>query len=304
MSYIDNIRTFVRVYELGNMSAAARDQRISPAVASSRISQLEDHLGVRLFHRTTRQLNPTEQGRLFYPGACRVLEAIDEAEAQVHDVTMSPRGTLYIAAPLGAGRRLIAPLVPEFKRAYPLIDLRLRLSDRKVDLTAEGLDLAFFLGVPQDSTLRMRKIAECPRVLCAAPSYLAARGRPVRPEALVGPEHDCLNLRFPGASEFQWPLTTPEGVKRFPVTGPFESDDGDVLTAWALDGHGIILKPRFEVAEHLASGALVPVLEDTPPVPVQMACLYTHRRRQDPKTRLLIDFMAPRITAALAPHGT
>ncbi|SEO75258.1 DNA-binding transcriptional regulator, LysR family [Salinihabitans flavidus] len=299
MSYIANVRTFVRVYELGNMSAAARDQRISAAVASSRISQLEGYLNVRLFQRTTRQLQPTEQGRIFYTGACKILETIDEAEAAVNSVTQSPRGSLYVAAPLGIGRRLIAPQVPAFKQDYPLIDLRLRLSDRKLDLTAEGLDVSFFLGLPEDSTLRIRKIADCPRLLCAAPAYLAARGTPGDPRDLTDGTHDCLNLRYPGAPEFQWPLQTPEGVQRFAVTGPFESDDGDVLTGWALGGHGIVLKPAFEIADELASGALVPVLTDFPPIPTQMACLYTHRRHQDPKTRLFIDFMVDRIQGAL-----
>lgn len=300
MSYLDNIRTFVRVYELGNMSAAARDQRISAAVASSRISQLEDYLGVRLFMRTTRQLNATEQGEVFYSGACKILDTIDEAEAAVSSITHSPRGSLYVAAPLGIGRRLIAPHVPEFKKEYPLIDLRLRLSDRKLDLTAEGLDVAFFLGLPQDSTLRIRKFADCPRVLCAAPSYLETRGIPATPEELTNGKHDCLNLRYPGAPEFQWTLQMPDNTRKFAVRGPFESDDGDVLTNWALDGYGIILKPEFEVSEHLASGALVPVLRDTPPVPVHLACLYTHRRHQDPKTRLFIDFMATRVQGELA----
>ncbi|WP_270729261.1 LysR family transcriptional regulator [Shimia sp. Alg240-R146] len=299
MSYFDNIRTFVRVYELGSMSAAARDQRISAAVASSRISQLEDYLSVRLFHRTTRQLNPTEQGNIFYEGACKILESIDEAEAAVNSITQSPRGLLHVAAPLGVGRRLIAPLIPEFKKEYPLIDLRLRLSDRKLDLTAEGLDVAFFLGLPEDSTLRIKKIADCTRVLCAAPTYLSERGTPETPTQLTNGTHDCLNLRYPGAPEFQWPLETSKGVQRFAVKGPFESDDGDVLTNWALDGLGVTLKPVFEIAEHLASGALTPVLTETPPVSIQMALLYTHRRHQDPKTRLFIDWMTPRVQAEL-----
>ncbi|MCA8868140.1 MAG: LysR family transcriptional regulator [Rhodobacteraceae bacterium] len=299
MSYFDNIRTFVRVYELSNMSAAARDMRISPAVASARISQLEDYLKVRLFQRTTRMLKPTEQGQLFYTGALRILEVVEAAEAEVNSVTQTPRGSIYVAAPLGVGRRLIAPEVPAFKVEYPQIDVRMRLSDRGVDLTAEGLDIAFFLGVPEDSNLRIRKIADCRRVLCAAPVYLAARGVPKDVSDLTKGGHDCLNLRYPGAPEFQWPLSTPEGVKRIAVSGPFESDDGDVLTGWALAGHGIILKPLFEVADHIRSGALVPVLEQAPPVPIQMACLYTHRRHQDPKTRLFIEFMSNRITRSL-----
>lgn len=299
MAYFDNIRTFVRVYELGSMSAAARDLRISAAVASSRISQLEEHLHVRLFQRTTRKLNATEQGNLFYPGAKKILEAVDDAEAEISSVTQTPKGTIHIAAPLGVGRRLIAPNVPAFREEYPLINIRLRLSDRKLDLAAEGLDVAFILGVPEDSNLRIRKIADCERLLCAAPEYIAKRGMPQSSEDLKGEAHDCLNLRYPGATEFQWPLTGSQGVVRVPVTGPMESDHGDVLTNWALDGHGIILKARFEVAEHLASGRLLPVLENEPPIPVQMACLYTHRRRQDPKTRLFIDFMVERIQKAL-----
>ena len=299
MAYLDNIRTFVRVYELGNMSAAARDMRISAAVASSRISQLEDHLNVRLFQRTTRLLNPTEQGNLFYHGAVKILEAVDEAEADISSVTQTPRGTLYVAAPLGLGQRLIAPAVPKFNEAYPLISIRLRLSDRKLDLAAEGLDAAFFLGVPEDSNLRIRKIADCPRVLCAAPEYIKRRGQPNSSDELKTEAHDCLNLRYPGAPEFQWPLRSQDGVKRVTVTGPFESDHGDVLTSWALDGHGIILKPVFEISEHLASGRLVPVLAEEPPIPIQMACLYVHRRHQDPKVRLFMDFMVDHIQASL-----
>ncbi|WP_171173491.1 LysR family transcriptional regulator [Ruegeria sp. HKCCD8929] len=295
MSYLDNIRTFVRVYELGSMSAAGRDLRISPAVTSARISQLEDHLSVRLFQRTTRNLTPTEQGQAFYPGAVAVLEAVDDAEAKVMHLTEAPRGSLFVAAPFGVGRRLLAPQVPEFLAEYPEIDVRLRLTDRSVDLTTEGLDLAFFIGQPEDSTLRIRKIADCQRVLCAAPDYVERRGMPASGEALIADGHECLNLRFPGATEFQWVLQTADGPKRFAVSGRFECDDGDVLTDWALSGQGIALKPVFEIAAHLKSGSLVPVATQTPPVPVQMACLYTHRRHQDPKTRLFMEFMTARI---------
>jgi DNA-binding transcriptional LysR family regulator len=295
MSYLDNIRTFVRVYELGSMSAAGRDMRISPAVTSARISQLEDHLNVRLFQRTTRNLSATEQGKAFYGGACAVLEAVDDAEANVVNLTDNPRGSLYVAAPLGVGRRLVAPQVPGFLAEYPDIEVRLRLSDRTVDLTTEGLDMAFFLGEPEDSNLRIRKIADCRRVLCASPAYVAERGHPVSGADLVAGKHECLNLRFPGATEFQWRLMTPDGPQRFAVSGRYECDDGDVLTDWALMGQGVALKPVFEVAEHLLAGRLVPVAEETPPVPVQMACLYTHRRHQDPKTRLFMDHMTQRV---------
>ncbi|MEE4186894.1 MAG: LysR family transcriptional regulator [Roseobacter sp.] len=299
MSYLDNIRTFVRVYELGSMSAAGRDLRISPAVTSSRISQLEDHLSVRLFQRTTRSLTPTEHGKAFYGGACDILESVQTAEAQVVNITENPKGALYVAAPLGLGRRLIAPLIPDFLRSYPEVSVRLRLTDRRVDLTAEGLDLAFFLGTPEDSTLRMRKIADVVRVLCAAPEYVAVQGNPPDGAALLADGHECLNLRFPGASEFQWTLQTEDGPKRFRVSGRCESDDGDVLTDWALAGQGIALKPVFEVRAHLDAGRLVPVAIQTPPLPVQLACLFTHRKGQDPKARLFMDFVIDRIGDAV-----
>jgi DNA-binding transcriptional LysR family regulator len=299
MSYVNNIRMFVRVYELGSMSAAARDQRTSPAVASARISELERHLGVRLFSRTTRSLQPTENGRIFYDGARRVLEAIDDAEAAVMDVTQNPRGTLFVAAPLGIGRRLIAPRVPAFKDHYPQIDVRLRLSDRSIDVVGEGIDVAFHLGLLEDSTLKVRVIADCPRVLCASPGYVDRRGMPADGEALVRDRHDCLNLRFPGAKEFQWTLQTPDGPRRFEIVGPFESDDGDVLTGWALDGRGIVLKPEFEVADHLRAGRLVPVATATPPLPVQLSTLSQHRRLKDPKVQLFADFMAAQIKTDL-----
>lgn len=299
MSYLNNIRTFVRVYELGGMSAAGRDLRISPAVTSSRISQLEDHLSVRLFQRTTRSLTPTEQGKAFYVGACKILDSVESAEAQVVNMTENPKGSLYVAAPLGVGRRLIAPLVPGFLEQYPEINVRLRLSDRKVDLTTEGLDLSFFLGQPEDSTLRIRKIADVPRVLCASPAYIAARGAPVSGDDLISGRHECLSLRFPGATEFQWRLITKSGPKKFSVKGRYESDDGDVLTDWALTGNGIVMKPIFEIAEHLTTGRLVAVATKTPPEPIQMACLYTHRKGQDPKTRLFMEFVIDRISKAV-----
>jgi DNA-binding transcriptional LysR family regulator len=299
MTSINNIRMFVRVYELENMSAAARDLQVSAAVASSRIAELERHLGIRLFVRTTRSIQPTEQGRIYYPKAVQVLDALEEAEAAVQEVTQKPRGSIFVSAPLGVGRRLIAPNVVHFHEKYPDIHVRLRLSDRKLDLTGEGLDVSFFLGDLPDSGMRVRALGDCPRLLCAAPSYIARRGMPRSGAELVSQRHDCLLLRFPGSTEFRWSLRTEEGLRRFEVTGPFACDDGDVLTEWALEGCGIVMKPVFDVADHLASGALVPVCESEPPPDAQLACLFPHKRNQDPKSRLFIEFMAERIKRAL-----
>ncbi|WP_378948567.1 LysR family transcriptional regulator [Mesorhizobium sp. ANAO-SY3R2] len=294
MAYLDNIAVFVRVVELGNLSAAGRDMRISPAVASNRIKELEKHLGVRLFNRTTRQLMPTEHGNVFYAGAKQVLDSITEAEAAVSALSGQPRGTIRVTAPLGLGRRLVASGIPEFHDRYPDIEVRLRLSDHNVDILKEGIDVAFRLGLIEDSSLRMRGIMECERVLVAAPKYLERRGEPQSPNELLGRKHDCLMLRYPGNREHFWTLETSKGPTKFEVHGPFDSDDGDVLTEWALAGRGIINKPRFEVEPFIRDNRLKVILPATPPIPVQFAAVYPHKKLQDPKVRLLLDFMADR----------
>ena len=135
---------------------------------------------------------------------------------------------------------------------------------------------------------------DCERVLVAAPKYLEARGEPETPQDLIGKRHDCLMLRYPGLREHYWTLTTPAGPQKFEVHGPFDSDDGDVLTGWALAGRGIINKPRFEVEPFIRDRRLKVILADTPPTPVQFAAVYPHKKLQDPKVRLLLDFMAER----------
>ena len=294
MAYLDNIAVFVRVVELGNLSAAGRDMRISPAVASNRVKELEKHLGVRLFNRTTRQLMPTEHGTVFYTGAKQVLDAITEAEAAVAALSGQPRGTIRVTAPLGLGRRLIASGIPDFHDTYPDIEVRLRLSDHNVDILKEGIDVAFRLGVIEDSSLRMRGVMECERVLVASPHYIAARGEPADVDELISKKHDCLMLRYPGSREFYWMLQTPAGPHKLEVHGPFDSDDGDVLTGWALSGRGIVNKPRFEVEPYIREGRLQVILKGNPPTPVQLAAVYPHKKLQDPKVRLLLDFMAER----------
>ncbi|CAN7609095.1 LysR family transcriptional regulator [Ensifer sp. ENS11] len=294
MSYLDNVRVFVRVVELGTLSAAGRDQRVTPAVASNRIKELERHMGVRLFNRTTRKLTPTEHGRVFYDGAVKILEAVNDAENAIADLSHNPKGALKITAPLGIGRRLIASGIPEFHDKYPDIEVRLRLSDHNVDILSEGVDVAFKLGILEDSNLRMRGIMNCERVVCGAPAYFEKRGVPQTPDELIADKHDCLLLRYPGSKEYFWTLQTPEGVRKLEVTGPYDSDDGDVLTQWALDGRGIINKPLFEVKSYINTGELVPILASTPPLGVQLAAIYPHKRFQDPKVRLMIDYMAER----------
>lgn len=303
MAYVKNLRTFVRVFDLGSMSAAGRDLRVSAAVASSRIAELEKHLGVRLFNRTTRSLKPTQHGELFYNGATKILDTIAEVEGGIADLTSSPKGTLFVSAPLGIGKKLIAPLIPGFKNTYPEVNVRLRLSDRKLDITDEGLDAAFVLGALPDSEMRVRKIHEFERILCASPDYVERHGLPETGDDLIRDNHKCLLLRFPGAREFFWALRVGDAVTRYDPDAPLESDDGDVLTSWALTGNGIVNKPIFEVCEHLERGELVPVATRTPPTSLPFSCLYPHKRLQDPKMRLFIDAMVSGCKARLMKHS-
>ena len=288
MSYLESLRVFVRVVELGSITSGGRDLRLSPAVASNRIKDLENRFGVRLLNRTTRKLTTTEIGRAFYDHARRVIETLDEAEALVSSFSGKPQGVIRLTAPLGLGRRLIAPLIPPFCAENPGIDVRLRLSDRSVNIVEDAIDLAFFLGEPADSTLKWRKIADAPRLLVASPAYLAAHGTPTAPEDLS--DHNCLLLRYPRSPEYFWQLQTAQGPQKMMVGGRYDTDDGDVLRNWALDGHGIANRPLYEVADDLRDGSLVEVLPDNRPLPAQFGALTPHRRLQDPKVRMFADY--------------
>ncbi|MDH3472633.1 MAG: LysR family transcriptional regulator [Rhodospirillales bacterium] len=297
MALLENIRVFVRVVELGSLSAAGRQLRLSAAVVSHRMKTLEAQLGVRLLNRTTRQVQPTEEGLAYYNACQDVIGALDYAESVVADVGGIPRGTLRITAPLLVGRRVLGPLVPEFQDAYPKIDVQLRLSDHLLDLLSEAVDVAVRMAIMQDSSLITRKIMDCERVLCAAPSYIDAHGAPRSPDDLLS--HDCLLLRFPGSQQFRWTLQSKDGPAVVPVRGRFDADDGDVLTTWALTGRGIALKPLWEVADHLRAGRLKPVLLDHAPEPVMLSVLYPHRRLVSAKVKAFANFAVERIGAEM-----
>lgn len=297
MSYLESLRVFVRVSELGSITSGGRDLRLTPAVASKRIKELEARLGVRLFNRTTRKLMPTEIGRDFYDHARKVITALEDAEAAIAGISGQPRGTIRVTAPLGVGRALIAPLARRFARDYPEIRLNLRLSDRRVDIVEDQIDMAFVLGVLPDSSMKQRKIMDAPRILAASPDYLAARGTPEVPDDLRA--HACLLLRYPRSPEYYWTLQTPDGPLRLDLQGQLDCDDAGVLVDWALDGAGIVNRPRYELAPYLRAGRLVEILPDVPPEPAIFACVYPHRRQQDPKIRLFADYMVTECKAAM-----
>lgn len=297
MATLDNINVFTRCVALGSFSSAGRSLGLSAAVVSHRIKMLEQHLGCRLFHRTTRQMRLTEQGAIFHEHCLDIQEAVERAESSVEDARKAPRGALKVTAPLGLGRRVVTPMIPRFRERYPQIDVRFRLSDYLIDLLSESVDVALRMATMQDSSLTMRKIADVHRVLVASPSYLARRGAPRLPDDLH--EHECLLLRFPGGQQVRWTLTEGRTLRHLPVNGASDADDGDVLTDWALLGMGIALKPVFEVADHLRSGALVPVLPDYPPPPVTLGLLHPYPRAMPVKVRAFAEMLIPEVRAYL-----
>ncbi len=289
---LNELQVFVRVVELRNISAAARSLRLSPAAASHRILQLENRLGARLLNRNTRSLQPTEEGYVFYEHALEVLSAMERAESSIVSVGGAPTGTIRVTAPLYFGRRVLAPLVVEFKNLYPRVQIRLRLSDHLLDILAEAIDVAVRLANPTDSSFIVRKLADCPRILVAAPDYLTRKGTPETPDDLMA--HNCLLLRFPGSLQSRWVLNGADGPVTMNVGGDLDADDGEVLTEWALAGHGVALKPWWEVADHLRSGALVEVLPTHRPQPVALVALFPHRQLVAAKVRAFVDFLKQR----------
>jgi DNA-binding transcriptional LysR family regulator len=288
MISLENVRIFMRAVETGSFSAAGRMLRLSPSVVSYRIQLLEDHLNCRLLTRTTRSMSLTEAGRVFFEHCLEMVEAVERAEASVaQEGGANPRGSLRVTAPLGLGRRVIAPMLSRYRQRQPQTDLRLRLSDHLLDLVQEGVDVAVRIARMDDSSFTLRKVAEVRRILCASPAYLSARGEPKTPQDLN--QHDCLLLRYPGSQQFRWTLEYRHEAVTIPISGPFDADDGDVLTQWALDGLGIVLKPLFEIAPLLAEGRLVEVLPDAPPQAVTLGLLYPTRRMLAPRTKSFIE---------------
>jgi len=299
MIALENVRIFLRAVETGSFSAAGRMLRLSPSVVSYRIQLLEETLGARLLTRTTRNMRLTEAGEVFLEHCREIVDSVERAEASVAESAgVASKGALRITAPLGLGRRAIAPMVSRYRREQPHTEVHLRLSDHLLDIVREGLDLAIRLARMEDSSFTLRKIAEVERVLCAAPAYLQSRGVPETPRDLS--RHDCLLLRFPGSQQYRWTIDHHGESISAAIQGPVDADDGDVLTQWALDGLGIVLKPVFEVAEYLADGRLVEVLPDSRPQPVTLGVIYPSRRMLPPRAKHFIDMAVEELRRHIA----
>lgn len=282
-----DIAVFVRAAALGNLSAAARDLALSTSTASARLQRLEDQLGARLLHRTTRRLSLTGDGERFLEHAEQLLVMSEAAVQSVGRGAEAPRGTLRVTAPASFGRQHVSPAIPAFLAKYPGITLDLRLTDQIVGLVDAGIDVALRMGALPDSTLVARPLAPSLRVICASPDYLRRHGTPRHPEELR--QHNCLIL----GDQSTWRFDTPVGEHAVAVRGNLRVDNGEVIRDAIVAGVGIALKSTWDVASLLREGRLVTVLDEYPVLPsVSIWAIYPSRHLVPLKTRAFVDFFA------------
>ncbi|WP_404422877.1 LysR family transcriptional regulator [Thalassospira australica] len=291
MSDFEDIQIFVRVAELGNLSAAGRELRHSAAVVSNRIARLEERLGVRLLNRTTRRVNLTTEGDVYYRHCLRILAEMQEAENAIANQKNTTRGPVTLTCPIAFGNKYVAPIIPKFVEKNPDVQIRLHLSDRLLDLLQDKVDLAIRIAELKESSLIVRKLAANKRMLVASPAYLKRHGIPKAPGDLL--HHNCLLLRFPGSRQYQWTLhgAKEEGPVTLSVSGSMDSDNGEVLTRWCLDGYGIALKSHWEVGDHIRNGHLQVVLPDYTPPSHAVYALYPENRYLPTRVRAFVDFL-------------
>lgn len=267
---IDNIRLFQTIAEKGSLVAAARESGVSATTVSERLAALEAHYGVVLFNRTTRSLSLTEEGRTLLDGAKTVLAEIDDLDTRIRHGADTLTGPIRLSAPVDLGRSIVSDVVARFTRDHPAISVEMSLSDGYTDIVGQGFDLALRFGTITDSTLRTRHIGGYRRIVCAAPSYLAAQGTPQTPQDLA--HHNCLLMRFGHSLDNLWRFGSGASAQEVTVRGDKVVNDGYLVRRWALAGLGIILKSELDVGRDLAAGRLVALLEDyaAPPNPLQI----------------------------------
>ena len=295
------LQFFVLLARHGNLSAAARELDLTPPAATKRLSQMETRLGVRLVNRTTRSISLTAEGETYLHHATRILAEIREMEDAVASSRSVPRGLLRVNATLGFGRTTIAPLVSEFAKRYPHVEVQLDLTDRPVDLVESGIDLAIRFGSLPDKRLNARRVMSNRRFLCASPAYLARHGAPETLADLA--QHHCIVHRQNDDAHGVWRFVHGDHAEVVKVHGMLSSNDGDIVLGWALDGHGILVRSEWDLAKYLESGRLRVVLPEFVQPSADLFVYYPNKRNQSARARAFIDFLVERfkhvgITAA------
>jgi DNA-binding transcriptional LysR family regulator len=276
-----------RVAALRSLSAVGAELSLTPGTISKRLQALEDELSARLFDRSTRSIRITEEGATFLAHVERILAEVDAARASVNDRVSQPKGRLRIAAPAGLGRRYVAPALCRFQRNYPGIEVQFDLKDRVINLQEHGYDVVVRSGILTDSSVIAKRLAPDRHVIAASAAYLAERGHPLHAEDLAA--HSCLIL----GDRSQWSLSRGDVEKTVRVSGPYRSNDGDLLRRAATEGYGLIQASEFEILPELRSGRLVQVLSDYEiGGNTAVWALYPSGRHMLPRMRVFLDFLA------------
>ena len=294
MDKFKQLESFVLIATRGSLTAAATVEGVAPAIMGRRLDALEQRLGVKLMQRTTRRLTLTHEGSAFLEDCQRLLADVANAEASVSAGGVKASGHLRITAPAGFGRRHVAPLVPRFRELHGEVTMSLNLSDRVIDIAAEGFDCAVRVGDLPDSSLVSVRLADNRRLCVATPRYLKQHGPPRHPSELA--RFDCLTLSSDASQTRGWAFSVPRGggageVMHFKPGGPLDCSDGQVLHDWCLAGYGIAWRSTWEVEAEIAAGLLVPVLEEFGAPPNGIYVVFPQRKHLPLRLRLWIDYL-------------
>jgi DNA-binding transcriptional LysR family regulator len=292
MDKLSGMATFVSVADRGSFAAAAAAADVSATMVAKQIRAIEDRLGARLLHRTTRRQQLTEVGRLYLERCRSALAAVALAETSALELQSTPRGQLRIVAPVGFGSRILAPALADYMAAHPEVDIALTLNDRPEEMVSRGHELGIAIGDLQDVGLVARTLEPYRRSLAAAPAYLAARGHPEHPRDLAN--HDCLGIMYWRRSD-RWELHGPGGeVCDVAVRGRFTSNQGSALRRAAVRGAGIVLQPEHALASDIGAMRLMPVLQAWTYASTPMHLIHAQDRKPTAKLRSAIDFLVER----------
>ena len=287
------MEVFTRVVELGGFSAAARALRMTPSAISKLVGRLETRLGARLVNRSTRTLQVTPEGRLFYDRSIRLLADMDEVERSVAQAE-APTGKIRVSANVPVGRQLLLPVVPAFLEAYPKLSLEISLTDLVIDLLEQRTDVALRSGPLRSSQLVARKLGAARMIIVGSPGYLARYGVPKTPGELA--QHNRLGFNYARTAK-GWPLIDGDVERSIPPAGNVKVSDGDALRTLAIGGVGLVRLASFMVTEDIAAGRLVPVLETFNPGDIDdLHAVYLGQGGLLPvRIRVFLDFLSQHI---------
>ena len=281
---------FSLLVRAGSFSAAAREMNVTTAAVSKRLSQMEARLGAQLLHRTTRRIGLTSEGEMYLAHARRILAEIDDMEQMIAGAMKAPKGLLRVNATLGFGRSHIAPLVSDFSKRYPDVQVQLQLTVNPPMLVEDAYDVCIRFGEPPDTRVIARRIASNRRLICAAPAYLERFGTPRTPHELT--THNCIGIRQGVEGYGIWHLTSGQRMETVKVRGDLSTNDGGVAVNWALEGHGLLMRAEWDIAKYLQSGRLRQVLPNWETPPADIYAVFPYQVQTAARVRAFVDFVA------------